>query len=94
MLTSATGEETLTLNSNDCNSTLTSGTRSIYPHRYILMLISGVTAYVFSMRGVVLLKVNGIQPLAPVQNSVALKLMQSKTLNFVISLPDVENITK
>ena len=49
MLTSATGEETLTPNSNECNSTLTSGTRGIYPHRYILM--RRVTAYVFSTRG-------------------------------------------
>ena len=40
------------------------------------------------------IKVIGIRPLAPVQNSVALKLMQRKTLNFVINLPDVENITK
>ena len=48
MLTSATGEETLTPNPNECNSTLTSGTSGIYPHRYILMLMSGVTAYVFS----------------------------------------------
>ena len=39
-------------------------------------------------------KVIGIRPLAPVQNSVSLKLMQCKTLNFVINLPDVENITK
>ena len=36
----------------------------------------------------------GIRPLAPVQNSVSLKLMQGKTLNFVINFPDVENITK
>ena len=34
-------------NPNQCNSTLASGTRRIYPHRYILMLMSGVTAYVF-----------------------------------------------
>ena len=40
------------------------------------------------------LKVIGIRPLAPVQNSVSLKLMQRKTLNFVINLPDIENITK
>ena len=40
------------------------------------------------------IKVIGIRPLAPVQNSVPLKLMQRKTLNFVINLPDVENITK
>ena len=39
-------------------------------------------------------KIVGIRPLAPVQNSVSLKLMQRKTLNFVIKLPDVENITK
>ena len=39
-------------------------------------------------------KVIGIRPLAPVQDSVSLKLMQHKTLNFVINLPDVENITK
>ena len=39
-------------------------------------------------------KVIGIRPLAPVQNSVSLKLMQRKTLNFVINLPDVDNITK
>ena len=39
-------------------------------------------------------KVIGIRPLAPVQNSVSLKLMQRKTLDFVINLPDVENITK
>ena len=36
----------------------------------------------------------GIRSLAPVQNSVSFKLMQRKTLNFVINLPDVENITK
>ena len=35
-------------NPNECNSTPTSETRGIYPHRYILM--SGVTAYVFSKR--------------------------------------------
>ena len=40
------------------------------------------------------LKVIDIRPLAPVQNSVSLKLMQRKTLNFMINLPDVENITK
>ena len=39
------------------------------------------------------LKVIGIRPLAPIQNSVSLKLMQRKTLNFVINLPDVDNIT-
>ena len=49
-LTSSTGEETLTPNPNKCNSTLMSETRGIYPHRYILMLMSGVTAYVFSAR--------------------------------------------
>ena len=37
-------------NPYECNSTLTSATRGIYPHRYILMLMSGVTAYVFSTR--------------------------------------------
>ena len=40
-------------NPNECNSTLTSETRGIYLHRYILMLmsgVSGVTAYVFSTR--------------------------------------------
>ena len=36
----------------------------------------------------------GIRPLDSVQNSVSLKIMQGKTLNFVINLPDVENITK
>ena len=40
-----------------------------------------------------LVKVIGIRALAPVQNSVSLKLMQPKTFNFVINLPDVENIT-
>ena len=35
------------------------------------------------------IKVIGIRPLAPVQNSV-----KRKTLNFVINLPDVKNITK
>ena len=39
-------------------------------------------------------KVIGIGPLAPVENSVSLKLMQHKTLNFVINLPDVKNLTK
>ena len=39
-------------------------------------------------------KVIGIRPLPPVQNSVSLKLMQRKTLNFVINLTDVKNITK
>ena len=38
------------LNPNECNSTPTSETRGIYPYRYILMLMSGVTAYVFSTR--------------------------------------------
>ena len=32
MLTSATREETLTLNPNECNSTLTSGANNIYPY--------------------------------------------------------------
>ena len=41
-----------------------------------------------------IIKVSGIRPLAPVQNNVSLKLMQRKTLNFVINLPDVENITE
>ena len=40
------------------------------------------------------INVIGIRPLAPVQNSVSGKLIQRKTLNFVINLPDVENITK
>ena len=40
------------------------------------------------------IKVIDIRPLAPVQNSVSRKLMQRKILNFVINLPDVENITK
>ena len=40
------------------------------------------------------IKVIGIRPLASVQNSVSLKLMQRKTLNFVINLPDVKNITR
>ena len=35
MLTSATRGETLTPNPNKCNSTLTSGTRGIYPYLYI-----------------------------------------------------------
>ena len=39
-------------------------------------------------------KVIGIRPLASVQNSVSLKLVQRETLNFVINLPDVKNITK
>ena len=37
-------------NPNECNSALTSGARGIYLHRYISMLMSGVTAYVFSTR--------------------------------------------
>ena len=40
------------------------------------------------------IKVIDIRPLAPVQNSVSLQLMQRKTLNFMINLPDLENITK
>ena len=36
----------------------------------------------------------GIRPLVPVQNSISLKLMQRKTFNLGINLPDVENITK
>ena len=40
------------------------------------------------------LKMIGIRTPAPVQNNVSLELMQRKTLNFVINLPDVENITK
>ena len=39
-------------------------------------------------------KVIGIRPLTPVQNIVSLKLMQRKTLNLVINLPGVENITE
>ena len=39
-----------------------------------------------------LVKVIGIRALPPVQNSVSLKLMQRETFNFVINLPDVENI--
>ena len=39
-------------------------------------------------------KVIGIRPLAPVENGVSLKLMQCKTLNFVINLLDVEKLTK
>ena len=39
-------------------------------------------------------KVIGIRRLAPVQNSVSPKLMKRKILNFVINVPDVENITK
>ena len=35
---------------NECNSTLTSGTRGIYPHCYTLMLMSGVTGYEFATR--------------------------------------------
>ena len=35
MLTSATRRETLTPNPNEWNSTLTSGTKNIYPHPYI-----------------------------------------------------------
>ena len=53
MLMSATVEETLTPNPNKCSSTLTSGTRGIYPHCYILMLMSRVTGYEFAMRSVV-----------------------------------------
>ena len=40
------------------------------------------------------LKVIGIRLLAPVQNSVSLKIMQRETLIFVINLPGIENITK
>ena len=51
MLTSATGEEMLTPNpTNECNSTLMSGTRGIYSHCYTLMLMSGVTGYEFATR--------------------------------------------
>ena len=35
MLTSATREKTLTINPNECNSILTSGTNNIYPYPYI-----------------------------------------------------------
>ena len=35
---------------NECNSTLTSGTRGIYPHCYTLMLMSGVIGYEFATR--------------------------------------------
>ena len=35
MLTSATRRETLTPNPNESNSTLTSGTKNIYPYPYI-----------------------------------------------------------
>ena len=37
-------------NPNECNSTPTCEARGIYPHRKILMLMSGVAAYVFSTR--------------------------------------------
>ena len=36
-------------NPNECNSTLMSGTRGIYPHCYILMLMSGVIGYELSV---------------------------------------------
>ena len=36
-------------NPNECNSTLTSGTRGIYTHCYILMLMSGVIRYELSV---------------------------------------------
>ena len=39
MLTSATRGETLTPNPNECNSTLTSGTRGIYPYQYVALEI-------------------------------------------------------
>ena len=38
-------------------------------------------------------KVIDIRPLAPVENSVSLKLMQRKTLDFLINLPDVDLMT-
>ena len=38
-------------NPNECNSTLMSGTRGIYPNCYILMLMSGVTGYEFATGG-------------------------------------------
>ena len=40
------------------------------------------------------LKVTGIRPLPLSKTVFHLKLMQRKTLNFVINLPDVENTTK
>ena len=60
MLTSARRGEKLTRNPNKCNSTLTSGTAGKrYPHPYILMLMNGVTAYVFSTRADVMDKYCG-----------------------------------
>ena len=56
-------------------------------HRVIVALDSEPSTFL-------LVKVIGIRPLPPVQNSVSLKLSQGKPLNFVINLPDVENITK
>ena len=41
----------LTPNPNGCNSTLMSGTMGIYPHHYILMLMSGVIGYELSVGG-------------------------------------------
>ena len=61
-------------------------TRSIFYEDSILIEIRSLYSY--------LVQVIGIRPLAPVQNSVSLKLMQCKTLNFVINLLDVENLTK
>ena len=55
-----------------------------------MVLCSLFSAFALSI--FVLIKAIGVPPLAPVQNSVSLKLMQRKTLNFVINLPDVKNI--
>ena len=47
------------------------------------------TSYISHIRMVI-----GIRPMAPVQNSFSVKLMQRITLNFVINLLDLDNITK
>ena len=59
-----------------------------------LILIHDADSTEIQSKFKLIVKVIGIRPLAPVQNSVSLKLMQRKTLNFVVNLPDVENITK
>ena len=58
------------------------------------MLATGALVFKRNCNSTCPVKVIGIRPQAPVQISVSLKLMQLETLNFVINLPDVKNITK
>ena len=60
----------------------------------IKKFVTLVLALTIELQYHVYFKVIGIRPLAPVQNSVSLRLVQREILNFVINLPDVETTTK